>query len=116
MKEHFSNILHDHKDYANLIIVKNFLEPIGLKTDSSLHDGRKSENSDWERDVLNLKKYGAKIAKNLFFRTTLLVLFNNWESKCPQIPKMRVYLKEKFEYNVQTKYLFEKTSLSVGKI
>ena len=41
--------------------MKNFPEPIILETNSSLQDGNKSENSDWERDVLNLKKMGQKL-------------------------------------------------------
>ena len=82
VKVHFLN-LSDHKDYGNFgnafsIIMKNFPEPIGLETNSSLQDGNKSENSDLERDVLNLKRNGAKVVKNLFFRTTLLILFSNW--------------------------------------
>ena len=105
LKVHFLNFLYDHKDYGNFdhafsIIIKNFLKPIELETNSSLQDGSKSENSDWESDVLNLKKDGAKIVKNLFFRTTLLILFNNWEGKYPQISKMRVYLKGEFKYDV----------------
>ena len=68
---------------------QEFPKPIGLESNSSLQDGNKSENSHWERDVLNLKKDGAKILKNLFFRTTLLIRFNNWEY--PQIPKMRLF-------------------------
>ena len=68
---------------------QEFPKPIGLESNSSLQDGNKSENSHWERDVLNLKKDGAKILKNLFFRTTLLTRFNNWEY--PQIPKMRLF-------------------------
>ena len=88
MKVHFINFLHDHKNYANFdnafsIIMKNLPEPIGLETKSSLQDGNKSGNPDWERDVLNLKKDGAKIVKNLFFRTTLLILLNNCEGKYP---------------------------------
>ena len=71
--------------------MKNFPEPIGLETNSSLQDGNKSEISNWGRDVLNLKKDGAKIVKNLIFRTTLLILFNNCEGKCPQIPKMSLF-------------------------
>ena len=75
--------------------MKNFPEPIiGLETNSSLQDGNKSENSDWESDVLNLQKNGAKIVKNLFFRTTLLILCNDWEGKCPQIPKMSLFKRE----------------------
>ena len=41
--------------------MKNFPEPITLETNSSLQDGNKSENSDWERDVLNLKTMGQKL-------------------------------------------------------
>ena len=90
---HFLNLLYDHKDYTSFdnafsIIMKNFPEPIGLQTNTSLEDGNKSEISNWERDVLNLKKDGTNIVKNLIFRTTLLILFNNCEGKCPQIPKM----------------------------
>ena len=60
--------------------MKNFPEPIiRLESNSSLQDGHKSKNSDWGRDVLNLKKDGTKIVKNLFFRTALLILFNYWE-------------------------------------
>ena len=86
-------INHNHKDHANFgnafsIIMKNFPEPIGLETNSSLQDSNKSENSDWEREVLDLKKDGAKIIKNLTFRTALLILFNNCEGKSPQIHKM----------------------------
>ena len=71
--------------------MKNFPEPIRLETNSSLKDGNKSENFDWERDVLNLKNDGAKIVKNLFFRTTMLILFKNCEDKCSQIPKMSLF-------------------------
>ena len=93
---HFLNLFHDHKDYANFdnafsIIMKNFPEPIELETNSSLQDGNKSENSDWEKDVLNLKNDEAKVVKNLFFRTTLLVLFNNCEGKGPQISEMSLF-------------------------
>ena len=93
---HFLNLLYDHKDYANFdnafsIIMKNFPEPIGLQTNTSLEDGNKSEISNWEMDLLSLKKDGAKIVKNLIFRTTLLILFNNCEGKCPQIPKMSLF-------------------------
>ena len=47
----FLNFLYDHKDYANFdntfsIMMKNFPEPIGLETNSSLQDGNKSEISD----------------------------------------------------------------------
>ena len=95
---HFLNLLYDHKDYANFdnafsIIMKNFPEPIGLQTNTSLEDGNKSEISNWETDVLNLKKDGANIVKSLIFRTTLLILFNNCEGKCPQIPKMSLFKK-----------------------
>ena len=92
----FLNLLYDHKDYANFdnafsIITKNFPEPIELESNSSLQDGNKSEISNWEKDVLNLKKDGAKIVKNLICQTTLLILFNNCEGKCPQIPKMSLF-------------------------
>ena len=56
--------------------MKNFPEPVRLETKSSLQDGNKSENSDLERDVLNLKKDGAKIVKNqcyLYFSITARV-------------------------------------------
>ena len=93
---HFLNLLYDHKDYANFdnafsIIMKNFPEPIGLQTNTSLEKGNKSEISNWERDVLNLKKDGAKIVKNLIFRLSLLILFNHCEGKCPQNPKMSLF-------------------------
>ena len=68
--------------------MKNFPEPIELETNSSLQEGSKSEKTDWERDVLNLKKDGAKILRNLFFRATLFILCNKWEGKGPQIPTM----------------------------
>ena len=48
-------------------------------------------NSDWMRDVSNHKKDGPKIVKNLFFRTALLILFYNYEGKCPQITKMSLF-------------------------
>ena len=105
VKVHFLNFLYDHKCYGNFynafsIIMKNFLQPIGLEINSSLRGGSKSENSDWERNALNLKKrWDKNRKKNLFFRTTLLILFNNCEGKCLQIPKMS-YLKEEFEYDV----------------
>ena len=72
VKVHFLNFLFDHKDSANFdnafsIIMKTFPEPIRLETKSSLQDRNKSENSDRERYVLNLKKDGAKIVKSLFF-------------------------------------------------
>ena len=93
---HFLNFLYGHKDYANFdhdfsIIMKNFPKPIGFESNSSLRDGNKSENSDWQRDALNLKKDGAKIEKNLLFQTTLLILFNNWEGNYPKIPKMSLF-------------------------
>ena len=93
---HFLNLLYDHKDYAKFdnafsMIMKNFPKPIGLPTNTSLEDGHKSEISNWERDVLNLKKDGAKIVKSLIFRTTLLILFNKCQGKCPQIPKMSLF-------------------------
>ena len=91
-------MLYDHKDYAKFgnafsLIMKNFPEPIGLQANTSLEDGNKSEISNWETDVLNLKKDGANIVKSLIFRTTLLILFNNCEGKCPQIPKMNLFKK-----------------------
>ena len=93
---HFLNLLCDQKDYPNFdnacsIIKKNFPEPIGLQTNTLLEDGNKSEISTWERDVLNLKKDGAKTVKKLTFRITLLMLFNNCEGKCPQNPKMSLF-------------------------
>ena len=93
---HFLNLLYGHKDYANFdnafsVIMKNFPEPIGLQTNTSLEDGNKSEISNWEMDLLSFKNDGAKIVKNLIFRTTLLILFNNCEGKCPQIPKMSLF-------------------------
>ena len=96
MKVHFLNFLYDHKDYTNFdnafsVVMKNFPEPIRLETKSSLQDGNKSENSDWETDVLNLKKDGAKIVKYLFFQTTSLILFNNLEGKCPQSSKISLF-------------------------
>ena len=44
--------------------MKNFPDLIGFQTNTSLEDGNKFEISNWERDVLNLKKDGAKIVKN----------------------------------------------------
>ena len=84
------------KDYASFdnhfsIITKNFPEPIRFETNSSLQDGNKSENSGREREVLNLKRDEPKIVKKLFFRTTLLIPFNNCEGKCPQIPKISLF-------------------------
>ena len=95
---HFLNFLYHYKDYANFdsassIIMKNFPESVGLETNSSLQDGSKSENSDWERDVLNLKKDVGKIVKSLIFRITLPMLLNNCKGKCPQIPKMSLFKK-----------------------
>ena len=40
--------------------MKNLPEPTGLQTNTSLEDGKKSEISNWERDVLNLKKRWGK--------------------------------------------------------
>ena len=71
--------------------MKNFPEPIGFQTNTSLEDGNKSEISNWEMDLLSLKKDGAKVVNILIFRTTLLILFNNCEGKCPQIPKMNLF-------------------------
>ena len=71
--------------------MKNFPEPIGLQTNTSLEDGNKSEISNWERDVSNLKKDWTKIVKNLIFRTTLLILLNNCEGKCSRISKMSLF-------------------------
>ena len=73
--------------------MKNFPESVGLETNSSLQDGSKSENSDWERDVFNLKKDVGKIVKSLIFRITLPMLLNNCKGKCPQIPKMSLFKK-----------------------
>ena len=83
MRKQFLHFLYDHKDYASFdnrfsIITKNFPEPIRFETNSSLQDGNKSENSDREREVLNLKRDEPKIVKKLFFRTTLLIPFNNF--------------------------------------
>ena len=77
---HFLNLLYDHKDYANFdnafsIIRKNFPELIGLQSNTSLEDGNKSEISNWERDVLNLKKDGAKIVKKLDFSNNVTYTF-----------------------------------------
>ena len=60
---HFLNFLYDHKDYTNFdnafsMTMKNFLQPIGFQNNTSLEDGNKSEISNLERDVLNLKKDG----------------------------------------------------------
>ena len=85
---HYLNLLYDHKDYANFdnalsIIMKNFPELTGLQTHTSLEGGNNSEISNWKRDVLNLKKDGEKIVKSLIFWTTLLILFNSCDGKCP---------------------------------
>ena len=93
---HFLNLLYDHKNYENFdnafsVIMKNFPQLTGLQTNTSLEDGNKFEISNWKRDVLNLKKDGTKIVKNLIFQTMLLVFFNNCEGKCPQIPKMNLF-------------------------
>ena len=85
---HFLDLLYDHKDYPHFdnafsIIIKNFPELIGLQTNTALEDGNKSEISNWERHFLNLKKDGANIVKNVIFRTTFFILFNNCEDKCP---------------------------------
>ena len=61
MKVHFLNFSNDCKDYESFdnafsIIMKNFPEPIGLETNSSLQDVKKSKIFDWEGGVLNLKK------------------------------------------------------------
>ena len=39
------------------------------------HYSNKSENSDWERVILNLKKDDAKIIKNLFFSNNVMYTF-----------------------------------------
>ena len=106
---HFLNLLYDHKDYANFdnafsIIMKNFPELTGLQANTSLEDGNKFEISNWKRDVLNLKKDGAKIVKNLIFQTTLLIFFNNCEGKCPQIPKMNLFKRETRKCFTDTSY------------
>ena len=58
-----------------------------METNSSLQEDNKSKNSDWERDVLNLKKDGTKIVKNSTFRTTLLILFINCEGSVSKFLK-----------------------------
>ena len=55
--------------------MKNFPEPIGLQTNTSLKDGNKSDISNWERDVLNLKKDAAKIVKKLDFPNNVTYTF-----------------------------------------
>ena len=107
---HFLNLLYDHKDYANFdnafsIIMKNFPEPIGLQTNTSLEDGNKSEISIWEMDLLSLKKNGAKTVKNLIFR-----IADQSKSVILVLGRLRILKK------VEAKYSFEKTSPSVGKI
>ena len=71
--------------------MKIFPESVRLQTNTSLKDGNKTEISNWEMDLLSLKKDGAKVVNILIFRTTLLILFNNCEGKCPQIPKMSLF-------------------------
>ena len=46
--------------------MENLPETIGLET-NRLQEGNKSEISNWEKDVLNLKKDGVKIVKKLDF-------------------------------------------------
>ena len=41
------------------------------ETNSSLQDGNESENSDWERNVLNLKKRWCKNRKRLVFSNSV---------------------------------------------
>ena len=122
--------------------MKNFPEAIGLETNSSLQGGNRSEISNWGREVLNLKKDGAKIVKNLIFRTTLFILFNNCAGKCLKIPKMSLFKRRiwvlcfkgspycssgiysesvisvvgglRILKNVEGKYSFERASPSVG--
>ena len=45
--------------------MKIFPESVRLQTNTSLKDGNKTEISNWEMDLLSLKKDGAKIVKNL---------------------------------------------------
>ena len=67
--------------------MNNFPKPISLGTKTLLQDGNKSENSGWERDVLNLEERWDKRRRKLgFFQTTLL--FNNCEGKCPLVFEM----------------------------
>ena len=47
--------------------MKNFPEPVGLQTNTSLEDGNKSEISNWEMDLLSLKKRWDKNRKKLDF-------------------------------------------------
>ena len=56
----FLKLSYDHKDMQISmmrfsIIMKNFSEPFGLETNSSLRDGSKCQNSGWERDVCGVK-------------------------------------------------------------
>ena len=93
VKVHFLNFLYDHNDYSNFdnvfsIIMKNFPKPISLGTKTSLQDGNKSENSGWEKDVLNLEKRWDKSRRRRFLQITLLILFNNCEGKCPLVFEM----------------------------
>ena len=127
LKVHFLNFLYDHKDYTNFDhdfwnIMKNFPKLIPLETNSSLQDGNKSENADWERDVLNIKRDVAKIVKNLFFRTTLPILSNNWEGKYPQIPKTSLFKRGNssmmfYRHSImQFKNLIQIRSLVLGRL
>ena len=68
--------------------MKNFPKPISLGTKTSLQDGNKSENSGWERDVLNLVKRWDKSRRRRFLQITLLIIFNNFEGKCPLVFEM----------------------------
>ena len=77
---HVLNFLYNHKDYAILDnafskIMKSFPKPIRLETDSILQDGNKSQNSDWERVVLNLKEDGSRILKKLVFSNNVTYTF-----------------------------------------
>ena len=55
--------------------MKNFPKPIGFETNSSLRGGNKSENSDWQRDALNLKKRWGKNRKKLAFLKNVTYTF-----------------------------------------
>ena len=69
---------------------KNFPESIRLETKSSLQDGNKSENPDWERDVLNLKKdYKQRYLYFSIIASVSVPKFLKW-----------VYLKVEFEYDI----------------
>ena len=77
---YFLNLLYDHKDYTSFdnafsIIMKNFPEPIGLQTNTSLEDGNKSEISNWEMDLLSLKKRWNKNRKKLDFSNNVTYTF-----------------------------------------